>query len=259
MYYGDDESMDLTNIYFLAVTYHSIRASMQIAKEKGQSFSGFKKSDYASGKYFEKFINPTDPKQFAPRTAKVKKIFKDIFVPTSADWAQLAQDVKENGMYNQNLQAVPPTGSISYINNSTSSIHPVAVPGGIVETRSEGKLGAVYVPSPEAEGNEQYFQNHDMYSIDPKKVLDIYSIAQFYVDQGLSLTLGYNSSSTTKVLVRSMTYAFSKGKASTKELDERGKLLAKYPSAEIKTLYYARIYNENLDALASQECVSCAI
>ncbi len=41
-------------------------------------------------------------------------------------WIQLAADVAQYGMYNQNLRAVPPTGSISYINGSTSSIHPIA-------------------------------------------------------------------------------------------------------------------------------------
>ncbi len=29
------------------------------------------------------------------------------------------------GIYNRYLQAVPPTGSISYINHATSSIHPI--------------------------------------------------------------------------------------------------------------------------------------
>ena len=41
--------------------------------------------------------------------------------------------------------SVPPTGSISYINNSTSSIHPVASK---IEIRKEGKIGRVYYPAP---------------------------------------------------------------------------------------------------------------
>lgn len=47
------------------------------------------------------------------------------------------------GLYNQNLQAVPPTGSISYINNATSSIHPIV---SRIEIRKEGKIGRVYYP-----------------------------------------------------------------------------------------------------------------
>jgi ribonucleoside-diphosphate reductase alpha chain len=259
MYYGDEESLDLTNMYFQVITYHAIRASNLIAKEKGETFGSFKGSKYASGEFFEKYANPEDPAIFQPRTDKVKEIFKDIFVPTPADWAELAAKVKKDGMYNQNLQAVPPTGSISYINASTPSALAVATPGGLIEQRTEGKIGTIYVPTPEAEGNEKYFQNHDMYSIDPKKVIDIYSIAQSYVDQGLSLTLGYVSSATTKTIVQTMLYAYSKGKPSTKALDERGTVLAKFPIAEIKTFYYVRVLNENLDALQSQECVSCAL
>ena len=50
-----------------------------------------------------------------------------------------------HGLYNQNLQAVPPTGSISYINNATSSIHPIV---SRIEIRKEGKIGRVYYPAP---------------------------------------------------------------------------------------------------------------
>ena len=39
---------------------------------------------------------------------------------------------------------MPPTGSISYINHSTSSIHPIASK---IEIRKEGKLGRVYYPA----------------------------------------------------------------------------------------------------------------
>lgn len=259
MYYGDEESLDLTNMYFYVVTYHAIRTSNLIAKEKGEVFDGFWDSKYASGEYFERYTN--GEATFAPVTEKVAKIFSDnnIAIPTPEDWAELAKKVKKHGIYNQNLQAIPPTGSISYINHSIASILPAT--DAIVETRKEGKIGTVYSPNAEVEGNEQYFIGHDMFSIDPKKIIDIYSIAQYYVDQGLSLTLGYKSSVTTRTLTSGYLYAFSKGKPSTKALDERGEVLAKFAkqSAEIKTMYYARIQNENLEGIDSNECVSCAL
>jgi ribonucleoside-diphosphate reductase alpha chain len=265
MYYGDKESLDLTNMYFYTVTYHAIRTSNLLAKEKGSSFEGFEDSKYASGEYFERYTK-ADKDYFTPKTKKVAKIFADnnITIPTVEDWEELAKKVKKHGLYNQNLQAVPPTGSISYVSWSTSSIHPVAVPGGLVESRKEGKLGIVYVPSAEAEGNEKYFTNgngegNDMYSIDPKKVIDVYAIAGFYVDQGLSLTLGYKASSTTRNIVQSINYSFSKDKVATKELDERGKMLEIFPTGPIKTLYYVRVLNENLAEMESNECVSCAL
>ena len=91
------------------------------------------------------------------------------------------------GMYNQNLQAVPPTGSISYINGSTSSIHPIV---SRIEIRKEGKIGRVYYPAPYMTNeNLEYYQ--DAYEIGPEKIIDTYAVATQHVDQGLSLTLFY--------------------------------------------------------------------
>ncbi|MBX7557437.1 hypothetical protein K1Y78_58625, partial [Streptomyces sp. tea 10] len=44
-------------MYFYAVTYHAIRASNLIAKERGESFVGFEKSAYASGTFFDKYVD----------------------------------------------------------------------------------------------------------------------------------------------------------------------------------------------------------
>lgn len=283
--YGSEESIDFTNMYFYLVTYHAIRTNNLIAKEKGQSFEGFEDSTYASGEYFERFINPARKNFFKPRTSIVKKVFGDMFIPESEDWEKLARKVKKSGLYSSHMQAVPPTGSISYINNSTSSIHPVDVPGGIVMARAEGKLGTVYYPTPEAEGREEFYRNLDMFTIDSKKVIDVYSVAQYYVDQGLSLTLGYKSSSTTRNIVQNVMYSFSKGKKvdgavlSEKQIREqveaegktgavaeeetqkrlRVEMLKSYPQGEIKTMYYVRMMNENLEATQNDMCVSCML
>src|SRR5690606_41284368 len=58
-----------------------------------------------------------------PATERVRELFSNanIAIPTQQDWVELKASVQEHGIYNQNLQAVPPTGSISYINNSTRS------------------------------------------------------------------------------------------------------------------------------------------
>jgi len=257
IYFGDEESLDLTSVYFHAVTYHAIRASNLIAIEKGETFDGFEKSDYATGVYFDKFINGEHV--FTPQTEKVREIVakNGLVLPTVEDWKKLADSVKEHGIYNQNLQAIPPTGSISYVNNSTPSTLPAT--NELVETRTEGKLGTVYVPNSHAEGNEEYYKNLDMFNIDPKKVIDVNSAIQFYVDQSISLTLGYKSSVTTKEVSRNILYAFSKGKASKKELDERGEMLAKYPSSQVKTLYYVRVQNIGLEGTQDDTCVSCAL
>ena len=113
------------------------------------------------------------------------------------------RQVMEHGIFNQNLQAVPPTGSISYINNSTSSIHPVASQ---IEIRKEGKIGRVYYPAPHMNNeNIEYFK--DAYEIGYEKIIDTYAVATKYVDQGLSLTLFFKDTVTTRDINRAQIYA----------------------------------------------------
>jgi ribonucleoside-diphosphate reductase alpha chain len=232
MHYGDEESIDFTNIYFYTVLFHALKASNKIAIETASPFEGFEKSKYASGEFFVKYIS----QEWKPKTKKVQQLFDDarIFIPTQEDWKHLAQSVMAHGIYNQNLQAVPPTGSISYINNSTSSIHPIASQ---IEIRKEGKLGRVYYPAPYlTNDNREYFQ--DAYEIGPEKVIDVYAAATQHVDQGLSLTLFFKDTATTRDVNKAQIYAWKKG---------------------IKTIYYIRIRQNALEGTEMEGCVSCQL
>ncbi|AFH91471.2 ribonucleotide-diphosphate reductase subunit alpha [Corynebacterium pseudotuberculosis] len=232
IYYGSEEGLDFTNAYFAAVLYQCLVASNKLARERGRTFVGFETSKYATGEYFDGF----DPADFAPKTEKVAKIFADssIYTPTAADWADLKDSVAAHGLYNRYLQAVPPTGSISYINHSTSSIHPIASK---IEIRKEGKIGRVYYPAPHMDNeNLDYFA--DAYEIGFEKVIDTYAVATKYVDQGLSLTLFFKDSATTRDINRAQIYAWRKG---------------------IKTLYYIRLRQVALMGTEVEGCVSCML
>ena len=135
IHYGSEEGLDFTNAYFATVMYECIKASHKIAVETGQAFDGFERSEYATGEFFDRY----NPEDFQPKTEKVQEIFakSNAAPPSAEEWAQLKADVARDGIYNRYLQAVPPTGSISYINNSTSSIHPIASK---IEIRKEGKI-----------------------------------------------------------------------------------------------------------------------
>jgi ribonucleoside-diphosphate reductase alpha chain len=146
----------------------------------------------------------------------------------------LKNSIMAHGIYNQNLQAVPPTGSISYINNSTSSIHPVASK---IEIRKEGKLGRVYYPAPFlTNDNLEYYD--DAYEIGPEKIIDTYAAATQHVDQGLSLTLFFKDTATTRDVNKAQIQAWRAG---------------------IKTIYYVRIRQMALEGTAVDECVSCML
>jgi ribonucleoside-diphosphate reductase alpha chain len=232
MHYGDEESIDFTNIYFMTVLYHALRASNKLAIETKSPFDGFEKSKYANGDFFDKYVN----QKWEPVTEKVAKLFKNakIQIPTKKMWKELREDVMQHGIYNQNLQAVPPTGSISYINNSTSSIHPIASQ---IEIRKEGKLGRVYYPAPYlTNDNREYFE--DAYEIGPEKVIDVYAAATQHIDQGLSLTLFFKDTATTRDVNKAQIYAWKKG---------------------IKTIYYIRIRQNALEGTEMEGCVSCQL
>ncbi|WP_144982467.1 class 1b ribonucleoside-diphosphate reductase subunit alpha [Halomonas sp. C22] len=232
IYYGSEEGLDFTNLYFYCVAFHAIRASNQLAIEHGATFAGFEDSTYASGTFFDKYTDQA----WLPRTEKVRQLFErsGIALPTQEDWQALKASVMAHGLYNRNLQAVPPTGSISYINNSTSSIHPVAAR---IEIRKEGKLGRVYYPAPFLnEANFDYFQ--DAYEIGPEKIIDTYAEASKHVDQGLSLTLFFPDTATTRDINKAQIYAWRKG---------------------IKTLYYIRLRQSALEGTEVEGCVSCTL
>ncbi len=232
IHYGSPEGLDFTNMYFYTVTFHAIAASCRIARERGTTFDGFERSTYASGPYFVRYIEG----DWTPRTAKVAELFahSGIALPTPDDWRALAAEVAEYGMYNQNLQAIPPTGSISYINHSTSSIHPIVAK---VEIRKEGKIGRVYYPAPYlTNDNLEYYR--DAYEIGPEAIIDTYAEATKHVDQGLSLTLFFPDNVSTRDLNRAQIYAWKKG---------------------IKTLYYIRLRQLALEGTEVEGCVSCAL
>ncbi|WP_138413518.1 class 1b ribonucleoside-diphosphate reductase subunit alpha [Sinomonas gamaensis] len=230
VHYGSEEGLDFTNIYFYTVLFHALRASNLLAQEHGAPFGGFENSKYASGEFFDKYTE----QEWAPQTEKVRELFAKVHVPTQDDWRALKASVMEHGIYNQNLQAVPPTGSISYINNSTSSIHPVASK---IEIRKEGKIGRVYYPAPYlTNDNLEYYQ--DAYEIGYEKIIDTYAAATQHVDQGLSLTLFFKDTATTRDINKAQIYAWRKG---------------------IKTLYYIRIRQLALEGTEVEGCVSCML
>ncbi|PIE06564.1 MAG: ribonucleotide-diphosphate reductase subunit alpha [Rhodobacterales bacterium] len=232
IHYGSPEGVDFTRVYFAAVAYHAIRASNAIAREKGAAFHGFGTSKYADGSFFDKYTD----RDWLPETDTVAALMErfGVALPTREDWAALRGAVMKDGLYNRNLQAVPPTGSISYINNSTSSIHPIVSK---IEIRKEGKIGRVYYPAAFM-GNDNLDYYRDAYEIGPEALIETYAAATEHVDQGLSLTLFFPAEATTRDINRAQILAWKKG---------------------IKTIYYVRLRQSALEGTEVQGCVSCTL
>ncbi|TDE36617.1 class 1b ribonucleoside-diphosphate reductase subunit alpha [Antarcticimicrobium sediminis] len=230
IHYGSPEGVEFTSVYFAAVAYHAIRASNLLAQEHGHSFKGFAASRYADGRFFDTYTT----RDWLPQSETVKRLFDGIELPDRDDWDKLRALVIQHGLYNRNLQAVPPTGSISYINNSTSSIHPIASK---IEIRKEGKIGRVYYPAPFMNNDNLDFYR-DAYEIGPEAIIDTYAAATPHVDQGLSLTLFFPADATTRDINRAQIYAWKKG---------------------IKTIYYIRLRQSALEGTEVDGCVSCTL
>ena len=222
--YESREALDFCNVFFMMVNYYSLERSMEIAKERKETFKDFEKSEYANGNYFNKYIE----KDFLPQTEKVKTLFEGIHIPTKEDWESLKAEVMENGVYNAYRMAIAPNQSTSYIMNSTASVMPVV---DTIEVREYGDSTTFY-PMPYLT-NDNFFFYKSAYDMDQKNILKLISVIQRHVDQGISTILYTKSTDTTRDLSRLYIYAHKLG---------------------LKSLYYTRTRKATIE-----ECISCSV
>lgn len=231
--YGSDEALRLWDRYMALVTWAAMLASTEIAREHGET-ALFEGSDYQTGKWFRDV-----PQAWLDEHEGDLTILGGLSAPDRGEWQHLALRVSQYGMANAYLQTIPPTGSISYINHSTSSIHPIVSK---VEIRKEGRVGRVYYPAPHMR-TDNLSLYEDAYEIGPEKIIDTYAVSQYWIDQGQSLTLFFRAEATTRDLDRARIYAWRKG---------------------IRTMYYARIRQLAMDGTqvagtGVDECESCML
>ena len=221
IWYDSDEGRDLFDKYMAKVTWAAMLASTQVAKEHG-AHAYYDGSEYDTGAWFDRVVTPK-----LEEWGDDLHIWGDLYAPTRAEWDMLRVEMAKYGLGNGYLQAVPPTGSISYINHSTSSIHPVAAP---VEIRKEMLTGRTYYPSPHMDSdNLEYFQSAA--DIGPEATILMYARGQHWIDQGMSLTLFFPDKVTDKKTGQ-------KRDVTTRDID-RARIFAW--RNKIKTLYYIRV------------------
>ena len=133
IFYGSEEGVDFTNIYFYTVLYHALRASNRIAIERGTHFKGFEKSKYASGEFFDKYTEQV----WEPKTDRVKQLFADagIRIPTQEDWVQ-AEGVGAGARHLQPEPAGGPADRLDHLHQPLDELDP---PGGERRSRSARK------------------------------------------------------------------------------------------------------------------------
>ncbi|MBX8945368.1 class 1b ribonucleoside-diphosphate reductase subunit alpha [Lysinibacillus sp. K60] len=222
--YGSKDSIDFMDHFMEAMNYYSLKSSMEMAKEKAATFYRFEDSDYASGSYFDQYINKAE-EELSP---VVLKALGNIPIITNKMWETLKQEVMQYGLFHSYRLAIAPTGSISYIRSCTASIAPCTER---VEVRDYADSRTIY-PMPHLTNDNSHLYV-EAYDVNPYDLIDLYAASQKHVDQGISMTLYVTDNWTTEQLAKVYIYAWVKG---------------------IKSVYYVR---QRLQSL--EECVACQI
>ena len=108
-HYDDQNAWDLTHRLTEAFQYYLLKASNQIAKEKG-ACEAFHRTKYIDG------ILPID-------TYK-KEVDTITSEPLHYDWDSLRTDIEEHGLRHSTLSAQMPSESSSVVSNATNGIEP---------------------------------------------------------------------------------------------------------------------------------------
>jgi len=222
--YGSKESIEFINHFMEALNYYSLKTSMEIAKERGETFYRFEDSDYASGIYFDPYVN----KERQELSPIVSNALGTVPLITQKMWQTLKEEVMQYGLFHSYRLATAPTGSISYIRSCSASIAPCTER---VEVRDYADSRTIY-PMPHLTNDNAHLYV-EAYDVNPYDLIDLYAAAQKHVDQGISMTLYVTDNWTTEQLAKVYIYAWMMG---------------------IKSVYYVR---QRLQTL--EECVACQI
>lgn len=144
---------------FEELAYQAIRASMELAREKG-AYPEFEGSEWQSGKYFERRGY------------------------TSERWTALREEVKKYGIRNGYLMAVAPTGSTSNIAGTTAGIDPI-----FKKFFIEEKKGSFTPKAAPDLNNGNFWLYKEAHHIDQHYSIRACGIRQRHIDQAQSFNL----------------------------------------------------------------------
>ena len=168
----DDAALPVIDEYAEAWSYYLIKASNNLAKEKGACPKS-NETKYSLG------LTPNDT---------YKKEVDELVPHTERmDWFSLRQDLIHYGIRNSTLMALMPAETSAQISNSTNGIEP---PRALVSFKqSKDGIMAQVVPGYHKLKN-QYDLLWDQKS--PEGYLKICAVLQKYIDQGISVNTSYN-------------------------------------------------------------------
>lgn len=159
IHWNDEKHLEFTDKVYEKINYYAIKASMNIAKEKGE-YSCFRGSDWDNGDYFK---------------------LRDY---NSEEWIKLQKDIKEYGLRNGYLFAVAPNGSTATIAGTSEGVDPV-----MARFWLEEKKGSIVPKTAPNLSWENFWFYNSAYNTDQTLSLKINGIRQRHIDQGQSFNL----------------------------------------------------------------------
>ena len=168
----DDDSLPIIDEFAEAWSYYLIKASSQLAREKGACPFNHE-TKYSLGKT----PNDTYKKEVDELVPHVERM----------DWFNLRQDLIHFGIRNSTLMALMPAETSAQISNSTNGIEP---PRALVSYKqSKDGVMAQVVP-----GYHKLKKEYDLLwdHKSPEGYLKICAVLQKYIDQGISVNTSYN-------------------------------------------------------------------
>lgn len=159
IHWNEEKHLEFVDKVYEKINYYAIKASMNIAKEKGM-YPCFKGSDWHTGEYF------------------------DLREYNSEKWNKLKDEVKRFGLRNGYLFAVAPNGSTATIAGTSEGIDPV-----MSRFWLEEKKGSIVPKTAPNLSWENYWYYNSAYNIDQSLCVKINGIRQRHIDQGQSFNL----------------------------------------------------------------------
>jgi ribonucleoside-diphosphate reductase alpha chain len=285
--YESPEAVTLSDKIYEFISYHSIQASSELAKERGK----FKTYE---GSTWSKNIFPIDTyKTLVEQRGEHAVTIGEI--KETLDWAPVRQHVKEHGMRNALTMAIAPTATISFIAGCSQSIEPDFSVLYVYSTLSgeftvvnehfvadmrrlglwdedmvaiikhvDGDLSVLddAVIPPQIKNKYKV-----AFNVDQKKLLECAAARQKWIDQGMSLNL-YNNKTSLKELNDLYLHAWQLGLKTTYYL--RNEAASKVEKSTVDTSQIEKILENKKQQLANTttgglnridmngiECIGC--
>lgn len=212
-------ALETVHEYAEAWSFYMIKASIELAKERGHGAERIKDTKYSLG------ILPIDT---------YKKSLDKIVKPTYyMDWDSLRPDLRDGFMMNSTLMAGMPAETSAQPLNATSGVDQVLAL--VTKKKSKDGIMAQVVPEPYRLKNKYDLR---FSTPGPRGYLEVMSVLQKFMDQSISTNTSYdldafpNREVPMSTLFEDIAYAYSLG---------------------IKTLYYSNTKGEKVEEAAEVE------